>query len=349
MSTTGSNSDSGAASRRAPDSENRPLPKSDTPTVQPAAIPGHFGSIPPTKSDPPAVQPAAIPDEIRNVLNFEEERDPQLVQLATEEDAVLICAVAPYTSLRVSPVYVVSASIGLHEEFAFEAVIDEIITRSMDTKKIMLLLNTNGGVMHSCFKVARALRTTFKKMEIYVPHIAASGGTLVALAGDKIVMGLMSQLSPLDPQVPYNGVQISALTCGRFYERMCKYFEDKTKEEAPYPAQAIVEKIDPFQMEEWQRDVDTAEAYAKHILTIADYKPEDASRIAKALVRDFSQHDSDINYQVAKDLGLRVERHSDSQRNQRIWRHFRTWLGKFFMEESGTHVVRYVFPESERK
>lgn len=133
------------------------------------------------KTEP--VSPAPIPDSIRETLNLREEKDDLLTALAGDEGAILISAVAPYRSIRVSPADEVQASIGFHEEFAFEAVIDEIRNRGLSDKKVILLLNTFGGLLQSSFKVARALRTSFKEIEVYVPHIAASGGTLIARTG----------------------------------------------------------------------------------------------------------------------------------------------------------------------
>ena len=306
-----------------------------------------MASIPKIAPETEAVQvPEPIPDFIRDTLNLREERDPTLLELARTEKAILICAVAPYTTVRVSPSQEISASIGLHEEFAFEALIDEITSKNLTDTKVMFLLNSPGGGLHSSFKVARALRKTFKEIEVYVPHMAASGGTLIALVGDKIVMGLMSQLSPLDPQIIYKGRQISALTPRHAYDRLCEMFEKMSKDEAPYPQQALADKLDPYLMEDWNSTVETAEQYATEILTLAKYKKP--GELAHALIHHFSDHDSDINCETAVELGIRAERHDESDRNKRTWRIFRGWLGKFLFEESGTHVLRYVLPtESE--
>lgn len=248
--------------------------------------------------------------------------------------------------MRISPIDEVHASIGLHEEFAFEAVIDEIVSRGLIGKKLMLVVNTLGGAMHSSFKVARALRQSFKQIEVFVPHIAASGGTLIALTGDVIVMGIMSQLSPLDPQIRYKGRQISALHARHAYNRLCNTFAKKTKEEAPYPQQALADKLDPFLMEDWHAAVSMAEDCVAKILQMSRYG-EDAQRIAIALVREFPDHDNDIDYEAAKNLGLRVARYDESERNRRVWRHFRAWLGGSLFQESATHIVRYVLPRKD--
>jgi Serine dehydrogenase proteinase len=274
---------------------------------------------------------------------LKEDRDEILVNLATEEGAVLVCAIAPYVSLRVSPVEKINASIGLHEEFAFEALIDELSDRGFKDHKLMLLLNSPGGALHSSFKVARAIRKSFKPIEIYVPHMAASGGTLIALTGDTIFLGTMSQLSPLDPQIYWKGRQISALSGRHAYNRLCELFEKMTRDEAPYPAQALTDKLDPFIMEDWNCAIETAEQYAEEILRISGYaEPE---KMAHELIHHFADHDSDINLDAAKELGLRAEKNDVSERSKNVWRIFRSWLGKFLFEESGTHVIRYVLPK----
>jgi len=309
------------------------MPKSKPKRFIPATAAPAMPKVPP---------PTPIPDSIRATLNLHEEKDELLAALALEEGAILICAVAPYRSIRVSPVDEVQASIGLHEEFAFEAVIDEIETRGLAEKKIILLLNTFGGLLHSSFKVARALRTSFKEIEIYVPHIAASGGTLIALTGDRIFMGCMSQLSPLDPQVYYDGRMMSALNARAAYNRLCEAFAQTTRDEAPYPKRALADKLDPLLMEDWNGAVETAVEYATKILRLSNYAAAEA--IAHRLVYHFTEHDADIDYELAKEVGLRVQKYDSTQRTRTIWRHFRRWLGMFLSEASTTHVVRYVLP-----
>jgi hypothetical protein len=297
----------------------------------------------PEPVQPEKKQVLPIPDSIRDALNLKEEKDELLVNLASEENAVIVCAVAPYASLRISPVQEVNASIGLHEEFAFEALIDELFSKGFKDHKLMLLLNSPGGALHSSFKVARAIRQSFRPIEVYVPHMAASGGTLIALTGDKVIMGIMSQLSPLDPQIYWKGRQIAALSGRNAYNRLCKLFEKMTRDEAPYPAQALADKLDPFIMEDWNCAIQTAEQYAEEILKMSGYDKSD--ELARQLIHHFADHDSDINVDTAKTLGIRVERNDTTERSRNVWRILRSWLGQFLFQESGTHVIRYALPK----
>jgi len=267
-----------------------------------------------------------------------------LLQLAGEEQAVLLCIIAPSRSLRISPVGEIRASIGVNEEFAIEAIVDDLEALTHPPQKLMVLLHTPGGGLHSSFKVARALRRAFTQIEIFVPHTAASGGTLIALTGNKIIMGPMSQLSPVDPQVIYKSRRVSALFVRVAFNRICKLFETKTKDEAPYPHQALADKLDPVLMEGDYAAVTTSFQYAREILKLAGYTTDDCLSIAWDLVYSFPDHDSDIDYAKADELGLRVERHNASERNKKVWRIMRSWLGTYLYEESGTHIIRYVFP-----
>jgi ClpP class serine protease len=64
-----------------------------------------------------------------------------------------------------------------------------------------LVLHTPGGLYLAATQIARALTGHKGKVTVFVPHYAMSGGTLIALAADEIVMCRHSVLGPLDPQV----------------------------------------------------------------------------------------------------------------------------------------------------
>jgi ClpP class serine protease len=49
--------------------------------------------------------------------------------------------------------------------------------------------------------IAQALKRHPAKVTVFVPHYAMSGGTLIALAADEIVMDPNAVLGPVDPQI----------------------------------------------------------------------------------------------------------------------------------------------------
>ena len=66
---------------------------------------------------------------------------------------------------------------------------------------IDMILHTPGGLVLAAEQIARALRDHPGRVTVFVPHYAMSGGTLIALAADEIVMDEHAVLGPVDPQL----------------------------------------------------------------------------------------------------------------------------------------------------
>jgi ClpP class serine protease len=66
---------------------------------------------------------------------------------------------------------------------------------------IDLLLHTPGGLVLASEQIAYAVRAHPGKVTVLVPHYAMSGGTLIALAADEILMDEAGVLGPVDPQL----------------------------------------------------------------------------------------------------------------------------------------------------
>ncbi|BBB92092.1 MAG TPA: hypothetical protein PKA28_05535 [Methylomusa anaerophila] len=66
---------------------------------------------------------------------------------------------------------------------------------------IDILLHTPGGLVLASEQIAHALMRHPAKVSVFVPHYAMSGGTMIALAADEIVMDCNAVLGPVDPQL----------------------------------------------------------------------------------------------------------------------------------------------------
>ena len=70
-----------------------------------------------------------------------------------------------------------------------------------DDQPIDVILHTPGGLVLASEQIARALVEHKGKVTVFVPHYAMSGGTMIALAADEIVMDPNAVLGPVDPQI----------------------------------------------------------------------------------------------------------------------------------------------------
>jgi ClpP class serine protease len=70
-----------------------------------------------------------------------------------------------------------------------------------DDMPIDLVLHTPGGLVLASEQIARALKRHPGKVTVMVPHYAMSGGTLICLAADAILLDENAMLGPIDPQI----------------------------------------------------------------------------------------------------------------------------------------------------
>lgn len=81
-----------------------------------------------------------------------------------------------------------------------------------DDVPIDMVLHTPGGLVLAAEQIACALSRRKSKVTVFVPHYAMSGGTLVAMAADEIVLDPNGVLGPVDPQLqmPQGGGYVPA-------------------------------------------------------------------------------------------------------------------------------------------
>jgi hypothetical protein len=275
-------------------------------------------------------------------ISVSEETDEKLCKIANQEKAVLLAFIGPYRGLLISPVHVLRSEIGIDDEFGIETAIKDIRTRCPTINKLYLLVNSMGGGMSSSYKVARALRTSFGDITAFVPHIAASGGTLMAVTANTIVMGLMSQLSPLDVQIEYGETSVSVNSFIRSYTRWKKQLATTLPAAISYPDKHLVDELDPIILEEVSSIIATGVNYVEEILRLAGYK--EASEIAYKLAFDPGIHSKVIHYELAKRIGLNVVNEIEKVE---LWDTMRTWLRQYLYSPAGTNFIKYVIPKED--
>lgn len=275
-----------------------------------------------------------------------EEADPAIQQLADDSKSALFAFVAPYSGVRVTPIAEAFASIGVHEEFGIESFVERC--KVAKVKKLQLLVNSGGGDVVSSYKVARALRLHFKEIRVFVPHVAASGGSMIALTGNEIVMGLMSHLTPLDLQIYFKGARISSNTFLRCFERFVTAY-DKLKlqpEEAPYPLRWMTEKLDPLIMEEMAGASSTCMSYIETILLGAGHGKEDAQAKAHYLVTGFGDHSTVLHRDLLSEQKFHIKFNTEYPQE---WKIMREWLKKYIGSAESVHHMRYCLPKKKKR
>ena len=149
-----------------------------------------------------------------------------------------------------------------------------------------MVLHTPGGLVLAALQVARALGTHKAKVTVFVPHYAMSGGTLIALAADEIVMCEHSVLGPIDPQL---GESPAASLIKVVEQKPIERISDETLIRADIGRKAIAQVKQ------------SASELMKRSLTA-----EQAGTLAEKLSTGTWTHDYPIWAATAKEFGLHV-------------------------------------------
>ena len=156
---------------------------------------------------------------------------------------------------------------------------------------IDLVLHTPGGLVLASEQIASALKRHKGKVTVFVPHYAMSGGTLVALAADEILMDPDAVLSPVDPQLgSQQGGYYPAASIIKALEEPNPNRDDQT---------LILGDMSRKAMEQ---------VYDAVYSLVRDQMPDDkAKELSKTLSEGRWTHDYPVKFEKAKELGLPVK------------------------------------------
>ncbi|MDF2957108.1 MAG: Periplasmic serine protease [Candidatus Alkanophagales archaeon MCA70_species_1] len=278
------------------------------------------------------------------------ETDPEICEKFQEEmdeRTAALAMIAPYLPAKVSPSKALWAEIGLVEELNMEDTIYKL--KENNITNLILVINSFGGGVSSSFKIAYALRKNFDDITVFVPHIAASGGTLIALVGNEIVMGDMSTLTPIDVQMERNGKMYSVNAMIRSFSALNDLFKDTAEEDAPYPWKAMANKLDPVEFQEWIDASSLMELHAEKILEMNKSFKDNKDGIINRLTSGYPVHSYTITVEEAKEIFGDHIHHGDEEEYKKLWEASRLWVKKYINVESSNHIIRFILPKKEKE
>jgi ClpP class serine protease len=152
--------------------------------------------------------------------------------------------------------------------------------------RLDLVLHTPGGLVLAAYQIAHAIRLHKGNITVFAPHYAMSGGTLIALAADEIVIEEHAVLGPVDPQL------------------------------GEYPAASLVKlaenkPISDIDDKSWlladvgRKAIEQIRGQAKSLLN-GKYPPKKAEELTRILTEGRWTHDYPITYEEVVNLGLHV-------------------------------------------
>jgi ClpP class serine protease len=155
---------------------------------------------------------------------------------------------------------------------------------------ITIVMHTPGGIALAASQIAFALAAHKGKKTVIVPHFAMSGGTLIALAADEIVMDPHAVLGPVDPQFVEGNESYPAVS-------ILKVVDYKKPEKLDDRTLILYDQAN--------KAVEQTEIIVRKIMS-GKYDEKVIQTVVEELVRGKYTHDYPITADEATKMGLKV-------------------------------------------
>jgi hypothetical protein len=190
------------------------------------------------------------------------------------------------------------------------------VNRLDKSKGLDLVLHTPGGEINATEQIVFYLRNVFKNdIRAIVPQLAMSAGTMIALSTKEILMGLYSNLGPIDPQVG-NGAAAHAIL--EEFKEIRKTYADSPKEAPAWVP--ILQRYTPTLIGACEKAIELSETMvrswlATNMFSNAEDPQAKATNVVNALgsPKKTLSHGRHINIEEARKLGIEVRALEDDK------------------------------------
>ncbi|MFQ5998787.1 MAG: hypothetical protein ACE5KO_05725 [Candidatus Bathyarchaeia archaeon] len=214
------------------------------------------------------------------------------------------------------------------------------LRRSEPLETLDVLIHTYGGDPTASYRLAQVIRNFAKDVHFLVPEYAFSGGTIICLSGEDIMLGDFAVLSPIDitlhrPSDDEDGAEpkfpdeeqteevIELVAIDHFIRaavqarieverefRRRGWQEAKSSVESDMLCQ-MVEELGVIEIGKFYREKNLTREYANELLTSYMFRGSPSSdstiqRILRRLIVESPSHAFPMDYHICLDVGLKV-------------------------------------------
>lgn len=191
---------------------------------------------------------------------------------------------------------------------AFDALLESLDYPS----KLDLMINSPGGVIDTTEKIIKMIRESVTDFRVIVPNSAKSAATLIALSANEIIMGYLSELGPIDPQIPKlrDDGNVEYVPAQSFIDGLDYIEKQISVENKPMELFIpLLSKIHPSELDICDKAMAHSTKLAKNLMReYRGFNPKKAAKIAKNLsdTKKYHSHGQVIDAKEANKLGLDV-------------------------------------------
>jgi hypothetical protein len=186
--------------------------------------------------------------------------------------------------------------------------LEELLCDLDPTQPLHVLLASPGGDGETAIRMVRSMQMRCSELTMLIPDMAKSAATLVCLGADRIVMGPIGDLGPVDPQFQLGP---RSLVSAKEIVEAVKEAEDRiTENPATYPLfSGLLSDVNMLMVEQARNALDRTGALVKEALASQGNRTDsEVTKLAEALqaplIDDSSSHSAVLPVHVAAKFGL---------------------------------------------
>ena len=200
----------------------------------------------------------------------------------------------------------------------------DLLEKIGPTERISLILHTNGGQTLVAWQLVNLIRMFCDEFEVMIPLKALSAGTLISMGANRVVMTKQATLGPIDPSVnnPLNPqatiggqlkqVPVSVESVRGYLDAAREELNIKGEEALTSVLLNLTNHIHPLVLGDIFRSRTQIRFLAEKLLPIQVEDSDKIKSIIDFLCADSGSHDYTINRREAVELGLNIQKPSDT-------------------------------------
>lgn len=212
-----------------------------------------------------------------------------------------------------------------------------------DAETLDVIIDSPGGEANVAEKLAIMCREHCKVLRAIIPNSAKSAATMWAISSDEILMGYLSEIGPIDPQIrmvdprgriTFVPAQSVIDSVGQIHSMLQQGIDQRV-------AIGLIQKLDPAIIDVANKSIQFSAQFAERWLSQYMLKndPAKAKNIAQALSdnRRWLSHGKRIGIKEAQALGLKIKPIS---RKSKLWKLLWEYYGRAQMMINATGTIK---------
>jgi hypothetical protein len=221
--------------------------------------------------------------------------------------------------------------------------LNDLLESVGDTEVLDVIIDSPGGEANVTEKLAIMCREHCKVLRAIVPNSAKSAATMWAISSDKILMGYLSEIGPIDPQIRMvdPGGRITFVPAQSIIDSVGQIHQMLQAGVDQRVAIGLIQKLDPAIIDVADKAIGFSRQFAERWLSQYMLKDDHAKakEIAEALSdnRRWLSHGKRIGIREALDLGLKVD---PIDRKSKFWKLLWEYYGRAQMTMNATGTIK---------